>query len=102
MIKGIEFEKYSPAGEDFIFYAQGDTAKEIVESVDYYYEGFDTDEHVKIWIEHIAMWIDARSYGKSGIPSISVLVEDADAIDEMLKELSEALYNIDFDEEDED
>lgn len=92
---GIEFEKYSPAGEDFNFYAHGNSAREIVDSVDSYYKDFDTDEHV-------TMWVNARSNGVKGVPNISVLVEDADAIDEMLKELSEALYNIDFDEEDED
>lgn len=92
---GIEFEKYSPAGEDFSFFARGNTAREIVESVDFYYENFDTDEH-------ITMWVNAKISGVSSVPNIRVLVEDADAIDEMLKELSEALYNIDFDEEDED
>lgn len=42
--------------------------------------------------EHIEMWILARRSGTSGVPSAKELVEDAQAIDDMLRELSCALF----------
>ena len=66
----VELEKYSPAGEDFIFGVQkGNFVKNVRE----YADGFDVDEHVELWIE-------ARE-----------LVEDAEAIRDMLNELAVAL-----------
>lgn len=38
------------------------------------------------------MWILARRSGTSGVPSAKELVEDAQAIDDMLRELSCALF----------
>lgn len=38
------------------------------------------------------MWISARRNGTRGVPSTRELVEDAAAIDAMLKELAEALF----------
>lgn len=58
----IEFETYSPAGEDFIFSIEGgDIAREVAE---YAYD-FDADEHA-------SMWIDARER-VSGVPKVSAL-----------------------------
>lgn len=74
----IEFSKYSPAGEDFSFVVSYNN--DIVKSVKEYYEEFDPDEHA-------TMWIEAR--GKvSGVPnSIRELIDDAEAIKEMIFEL---------------
>ena len=45
---------------------------------------FDADEHAE-------MWVDKR--GQNGVPnSIRALIDDADAIQEMLDELAEAVY----------
>lgn len=75
-----EFSQYSPAGEDFSFYVNAEKAEtEIYE----YYDNFDVDDHIE-------MWVKARENGTSGVPSIRRLVEDAEAISEMLKELAEA------------
>lgn len=80
---GIEFEKHSPLGEDFIFYAEGTTPEEICDSVYDYDQGFDAEEHAEIWIEN---------RGKNGTPnSIRDLLDDAEAIQGMLDELQEAL-----------
>lgn len=50
------------------------------------YEDFDADEHA-------AMWIESR--GERGIPSsIRTLIDDADAIKEMLKELADKLAEV--------
>lgn len=80
----IEFEKYSPAGEDFIF-SITDT-DDIPHAVWEYADDFDVDEHIE-------MWILARRSGTSGIPSTTELVEDARAIKEMLRDLADALMD---------
>jgi len=81
---GWEFGKYSPAGEDFYFYANGE---DIVKEVYEYYEGFDPDEHAKMWVE---------AQGRvPGVPnSIRTLIDDAEEIDEMLMELAYALIDV--------
>ena len=53
----VELEKYSPAGEDFIFGVQkGNFVKNVRE----YADDFDVDEHVELWIE---------GRGKNGVPA---------------------------------
>ena len=87
-----EFEKYSPAGEDFFFSVSADGPEELCREVRRYANEFDTEEH-------ITMWVEAKQSGRSGIPSIRRLVEDADDIDEMLSELADALEDVEEDEE---
>ena len=77
----IELEKYSPAGEDFIMTVP---AKSFVREVQEYASDFDVDDHIE-------MWIEARHNGVQGVPNTRVLVEDADAIQDMLDELAESL-----------
>lgn len=77
----IELQKYSPAGEDFLFYVD---AENFVNEVKEYAASFDVNEH-------IAMWIEARRNGISGTPSTRELVCDAEAISDMLEELAMAL-----------
>lgn len=79
----IEFEKYSPAGEDFLFTITGNEEDEVVEKVREYAYDYDPDERAEMWVE---------SRGKRGVPdSIRTLIDDADAIKEMLFELVEEL-----------
>ena len=79
----LELEKYSPAGEDFIFTIAGE---EIPKKVADYARDFDADLHVDLWME---------GRGKRGVPdSWRVLIEDAGAIQEMLNELAEALATV--------
>ena len=77
----VELQKYSPAGEDFLMCVE---VENFPESVREYANDFDADEHA-------AMWIEAR--GKvNGVPdSIRALIEDAEAIQEMLNELADTL-----------
>ena len=78
-----DFSKYSPAGEDFSFTVNAEEAeKEIYE----FYNDFDVDEHVE-------MWIEARENGTPGVPSTRELVEDAEDIYKMLKELASAVIS---------
>ncbi len=81
---GWEISQYSPVGEDFSFSIEhgGDVQKAADEIMDYYYNGFDVDEHVETWIK-------AKAEGVSGVPSARELVKDAEAIDEMLRRLSD-------------
>lgn len=75
-----ELEKYSPAGEDFIFTVP---TVNFVKEVEEYANDFDADEHAEMWVE---------CRGERGTPSsIRTLIDDADAIQEMLDELAEAL-----------
>ena len=77
----VELEKYSPAGEDFLFTVDADG---FVENVKEYAAGFDVDEHIE-------MWIMAKRSGTQGVPSTRELVHDAEDIDKMLQELAAAL-----------
>lgn len=84
-------ESWSPAGEDICFDIEG---KDIPAEVAEYAEDFDPDEHAEMWVEH---------RGKGGCPStIRELVDDADAIKEMLKTLADALATVPMGEEDDD
>lgn len=83
----VEFYKYSPAGEDFSFCVWFDGIKDIPHEVSQYYIDFDIDEHIE-------MWIEARRNGVSGVPSTRELVKDAEDIDDMLEELSDALCEV--------
>lgn len=76
-----EFEKYSPAGEDFIFTVNTENAESEIRDC---YDDFDVDEHIE-------MWVEAKKNGVVGVPSVRRLVEDAEAIAEMLKELARAV-----------
>lgn len=79
----VELEKYSPAGEDFMLDV---SISKFVEDVKEYADDFVPDEHAETWIE---------LRGTHGVPtSIRALIDDADAIQEMLKELAEAIEKV--------
>ena len=82
--KYVEFRQGSPAGEDFDITVVYDRLAEVPEKVYEFYQDFDVDEHVY-------MWLEAKQNGVGGVPSARVLVEDAEAIEQMLLDLSEAL-----------
>lgn len=86
---GIEFEQGSPAGEDFIFYA---SLPDLVREVREYYNDFDPEEHVEMWVEAKR---NSDNPNRGSIPSIRTLVKDADEIEEMLKTLADALDEVD-------
>lgn len=90
--KNWEFEKFSPAGEDFVFSVDIEDIEELWREVRRYANDFDTEEHIE-------MWVEAKRNGRDGIPSIRRLVEDADDIDEMLEELADALREVTEEEE---
>lgn len=71
----LELGKHSPAGEDFFILLRGLTPLAVVDSLNEYILDFDVDDHVK------------EIMGARGAPSLSVLVEDAKAIEKMLRDL---------------
>lgn len=82
------FEAHSPAGEDYCIEETFDVCNPISFGgiqglVHREYESFDADEHAAMWVEY---------RGKRGVPkSIRTLIEDAEAIELMLKELDERM-----------
>ena len=88
----IELGKHSPAGEDFNISLvlsgnldEDEEIDEVIRELNSYYNDFDVDEHAEIWIE----W-----RGKRGVPSsIRELVENAEAIDNMVKKLVDDVEN---------
>lgn len=93
---GWEIAQYLPAGEDFCFNIchNNDVKKAIREINDYAYDCFDKNEHIE-------MYIEARNNGLSGVPSTRELVDDADAIEEMLIELADYCNNLELELENE-
>lgn len=83
----IDFRKGSPAGEDFGFSGYGYDMEGMVANIEDYADCFDLDEHVK-------ELLDAKAHGLAGVPSARELVEDADEIKDMLRELANALRNV--------
>lgn len=87
---GIEFGKYSPAGEDFLFYIEvkdNDSVGDVVNRVKEYADDFDEEEHIE-------MWVKVRIHSSvNGVPSIKVLVKDAEDIYDMLQELANTLLD---------
>lgn len=63
------------------------------DSLESYYEDFDIDEHIE-------MWVEARKNGVSGVPSIRELVKDAEEIDGMILKLSQTLREMEVEDED--
>ena len=76
-----ELEWYSPAGEDVIITVWfNGTNSGFVDGFTNYAADFDPDEHAEMWVE---------SRGKNGVPSsIRELINDADAINEMLESMA--------------
>lgn len=83
----VEIENYSPEGEDIVETVWFDgTNKGFIEGVRKSAESFDADEHAELWID---------SRGKNGVPNtIRELLDDADAIKDMLIDIADKLEEI--------
>lgn len=88
-----ELNQSSQAGEDWWVNIWFDgTSENFIEKVERYVDNFDIDEEVEPYIE---------CRGQNGVPSsIKTLVEDAEWKFEQLENLSEALNDVEIDEED--
>lgn len=83
----FEFEKHSPAGEDFIFSINVSSLKQFQEYLTEFHETFDRENHVFELLE-------AKRNGFVGVPDLDTLVEDSKDIENMLKELAEKVAKI--------
>ena len=83
----IEIENWSPEGENIIETISFDgNPKGLIKTLKENAESFDVDNHVEMWIE---------GRGKNGVPETArELVEDAEAIQEMLNDLYNAVFEI--------
>lgn len=77
----VDVSQYSPAGEDFFFTV---SKKNFAIEVEQYADDFDADEHAE-------MWVGCRNTVRGVPQSIRTLIDDADAIQEMLYELARRL-----------
>ena len=90
----VEMGKFSPAGEDFsmiIDFDAEDQCSSFRDSLESYYEDFDIDEHIE-------MWVEAKRSGTSGVPSIRRLVKDAEDIDDMILNLMQTLREMEVED----
>lgn len=87
----VEIENYSPEGENLIETVWFDgTDSGFIKGVRELANNFDPEEHAEMWI---------KGRGKNGVPeSIRDLLDNAEAIKEMLEELADALEKIDIEE----
>lgn len=83
----IQLRKCSPAGEDFSVTAN---VGSLVDEIRDIRDCFDIEDHVR-------ELLDAKADGFEGVPDVKTLIEDADAIQEMLNELSDALEEVEDD-----
>ena len=94
-----EFGQNRPAGEYFWFFIRKNdvnSEEDMVREVRSYANGFDTEEHVQ-------MWLEGRRNGVSGVPDLKTLTKDADDIKLMLNKLASAMEDVlkgESDEED--
>lgn len=76
-----EFEKFSPAGEDFCFTVYAKNLAELKAELQSYYDYFDREDHVYELLE-------AKRNGFRGVPDLDTLVQDSQDIEDMLEELA--------------
>ena len=74
----IELENWSPAGEDLILTCD---KRSLTAEIREYAITWDIDEHVTMWVRE----------GRSGIPNVRELCQDAEDIYEMLQDLAAAV-----------
>ena len=81
----FEFQKYSPAGQDFNMSITADSIAELSEKLYEKYNYFDCSEEAYIWL-------DNTGHGKNGAPyDMKDLYEDMEACEKMIRELAVAL-----------
>lgn len=85
----FEFEKYSPAGHDFIMVVEVDSLKSAVNEMESKCCDFDCSEETYLYL-------DSSGHGKNGAPyDMKDLYEDMECCLEMMKELRDELENLD-------
>ena len=79
----FEFQKYSPAGQDFNMSISADTLYELKDQLYERHRDYDCSEEAYIWL-------DETGHGKNGAPyDMKDLYADMEACKEMIEELAE-------------
>lgn len=82
---GLELQKYSPAGQDFVIQLEGETFDELVESAKKFNESYDPSKEAM-------RWIDDKGHGINGAPHDLIdLVQDLIWCKQETKKLSDYL-----------
>ena len=80
--KEFEFQKHSPAGQDFNMSISANSIEELSEKLYERYNDFDCSEET-YW------WLDNTGHGRNGAPyDMKDLYEDMEACQEMIRELA--------------
>lgn len=73
--------QYSPAGQDFGIHIEGETVKELIESIYKAYEAYDVSEEAYLWL-------DNTGHGTNGAPYLMKdVLEDMESCEEMIIDL---------------
>jgi len=92
----FEFQKYSPAGQDFNMSISAESLSELNNGLYERYNNFDCSEEAHIWL-------DESGHGKNGAPyDMKDLYEDMEACEEMIRELAEKIQEIEYEDTIED
>lgn len=90
----FEFGKYTPAGQDFSFYADMKCANinSLIEEIENYYEGFDVDSEAYLWL-------DNEGHGKNGAPyRMRAVLDDMEAAERMIANLLDTVVKMEVPE----
>jgi len=84
----FDFQKYSPAGQDFNMSITGNTLDELKENLYEWYRSYDCSEEAYLWL-------DKSGHGTNGAPyNMKDLYDDMQACEDMVKELAEKIQEI--------
>lgn len=73
--------KYSPAGQDFGISVEGESAEEIIDSIQEAHNDFDVSEETYLWL-------DDTGHGRNGAPyHMKDVLEDMEACKQMILDL---------------
>ena len=78
----VEFEKFSPAGQDFSFNVSASSIEELSEQINEQYNDFDCSNEAYLWL-------DDTGHGRDGAPyDMKDVYKDMEACQEMIRELA--------------
>lgn len=88
----FEFEKFSPAGQDFNFCVTASNLDNVTREIKERCDNFDPSEEAYLWL-------DDSGHGKNGAPyDMKDVYEDMEECQKMIQELYEELCKIEDDE----
>ena len=84
----FDFQKFSPAGQDFNMSISANSLDELKENLYEWYKNYDCSEEAYLWL-------DESGHGKNGAPyDMKDVYEDMEACVDMVKELAADIQNI--------